>query len=347
MAVSKYEEFAVTINQSIPLIKSMLKAYLVPLVLGQPGAGKSDMVKQIAKELNLKIIDIRLSQADPCDLNGFPKLDGKKGTYVPMDTFPISTDEVPKGYKGWLIFMDELTSASRAVQAAAYKIVLDREVGLHKLNDRAFCIGAGNRETDNAITEPMGTAMQSRLVHLELKLDMDEWLDWAVANKLDHRIIAYVRFRPEVLVDFNPQHADRTFCCPRTLHFLSKLTTQWKDIGSDKLPALVGTIGTGRGMEFYNHLKVYKYLPTIEDMLSNPDAVVIPNEPDRKYAISGMISSYITEDNADKLVIIIDKLPMEFQIITLQDCLASNPSLIMTTVFRQRSRIITKNTTDV
>lgn len=59
----------VKISQAIPMITDYIKAKLVPMVIGSPGCGKSQIVHQIAKEYSLKLIDLRLSQCDPTDLN--------------------------------------------------------------------------------------------------------------------------------------------------------------------------------------------------------------------------------------------------------------------------------------
>ena len=108
-------------NEAKHCIAEAIKAKLVPLIAGSPAVGKSSIVHEIAKEYGLKVIDVRLAQCDPCDLMGFPHIDKETGKahYAPMGTFPIVGDEIPEGFNGWLVFLDEFTSASRAVQAAA------------------------------------------------------------------------------------------------------------------------------------------------------------------------------------------------------------------------------------
>lgn len=39
------------------------------MLSGSPGCGKSQVAYQIAKKHKLKLIDLRLSQCDPTDLN--------------------------------------------------------------------------------------------------------------------------------------------------------------------------------------------------------------------------------------------------------------------------------------
>jgi len=81
--------------------------------------GKSAVLHQIAKKFKLFLIDIRLAQCDPVDLSGFPITSGLKAKYLPMDIFPLEDDPIPAGYNGFLILLDEINSASMAVQAAA------------------------------------------------------------------------------------------------------------------------------------------------------------------------------------------------------------------------------------
>ena len=109
----------VKISQAASMVTSLIKAKLVPMIHGSPAVGKSAIGQQIAKEYNLKLIDMRLSQCDPTDLLGFPFVKEGRAGYAPMDSFPLEGDEVPVGYNGWLLFLDELNSASQAVQAAA------------------------------------------------------------------------------------------------------------------------------------------------------------------------------------------------------------------------------------
>jgi MoxR-like ATPase len=49
--------------------ETLLKAGLVPLVRSSPGVGKTSVIRQMAEALNLKVIDIRLSQCDTTDLD--------------------------------------------------------------------------------------------------------------------------------------------------------------------------------------------------------------------------------------------------------------------------------------
>ena len=305
------------------MITAAIKAKVVPMIHGSPGIGKSQIVYQIAKTYNLLVIDIRLSQCDPTDLAGFPTIAGGKADYVPMAHFPIEGDAMPinpetgERYAGWLLFLDESTSAPPAIQAAAYKLVLDRMVGSHRLHKKVAMVLAGNLETDGAIVHPMSTALQSRLVHLELVVDHKEFLDWAYVNGVYHRITDFVKFKPGMIYTFSPEHTDKTYACPRTWAFADAILKVEKESSPDLLPLLAGTISEGVAREFLGFCKVYDKIPKIEAIEANPTTVVVPQEPSIIWALTGSIADNIHKGNASQLMTFVTRLPREFQVVSM------------------------------
>ena len=306
-------------------ISECMEADLVPFIKGPPAIGKSDIVRQVAEEYNLKVLDFRLSQADTTDLNGLPSYteDGLKATFKPMDTFPIDTDPLPvkadgTQYDGWLLFLDELNSAPLAIQAAAFKVVLDRQVGQHNLHSHVRIVAAGNREIDKAITNRMSTPMQSRLAHFELKIDHKAWLKWAGNHGIDYRIMSFIGFKPEILYNFKPDHNKETYASPRTWEFCNRLVVGRKDIGTDRIPLMAAVIDEVAAREFYSYAKIFKSLITIPQIIANPKKAMIPEEPGTIYALTGTIGYHMKGSNAEKLMEYVERLPIEFQILALQ-----------------------------
>ena len=319
----------ITPSQAEVLLLDTMKAGLVPNLLGSPGVGKSDIVRKIAEKLNVKVIDFRLSQADPTELNGFPTLDkvNNRAHYAPPIAFPLEGDPIPDGYKGWLLFFDEINTAAQLIQAASYKILLDRMVGEHKLHPKLIMACAGNLSTDKAIVNRLSTAMQSRLIHFNLEVNLEDWLTWAYANGVDSRVITFVQFRPELLHKFDPSHSDHTFPCPRTWVFLSRMIRNWTEIGEDKTALLTGTIGEGAGLEFQGYLDIFGSLPTIGKIIQSPKTTEVSNRPDVLWAIGGLIVEHVDKDNIKPLMEYIDRMPAEFQVITIKNMLRKDRNL--------------------
>ena len=309
-------------------IIKILTARLCPMITGSPGIGKSDVIRQVAKQFNLKVIDMRLSQCDPTDMLGFPTHDGERMTYAPPKHFPLqSMDQIPEGFDGWLLLLDEISSAPLSVQASAYKLVLDRQVGEHDLHKNVAICCAGNKETDGAIVNRMGTAMQSRLIHLELEIDVVAWLSWAAEKKIDHRIMGYIQGRPEHLHNFDPNHNDKTFACPRTWEFAS-LLLDIDDSTEHMIEILSGTISSGVAHEFMAYLQYCNNLPSIGSIIVDPTGVKVPEDPSMLYAIGHMIAAYLIKDNAESLMKYVERLPVEFGTITIRTALKRNRDLL-------------------
>jgi hypothetical protein len=335
------------------LASSYFRAGLVPMLTGSPGLGKSAIMRALAEEYNLKLIDIRLAQCDPTDLNGFPTFndDKTRSSYVPMDTFPLAGDDLPTEirvdgngkeyvhqFDGWLIFFDEITSADRAIQKASYKIILDRQVGTYDIHPRALMAAAGNRDTDGALVEEMSTALQSRLVHINVVSDAESWLEWAGVSGIDHRIRSYITYQPQKLNTFNPedQGDEPTYACERTWEFVHKLLqTGVKTDGDHTLALLAGTVGEGVAREFLGYLKVFKDLPSIVEILNAPNSCTLPTAASTLYALSGTIGAHAKADNIGKLMDYVTRMPKEFQVITLREVLRTDPTLVEDTSVKQ------------
>lgn len=322
-------------SKIISAIRRCLKADLVPIVRSSPGMGKSDIIRQIAKKARLKVIDFRLPQADITDLNGLPHFtEDHRAEYIPFIDFPLAGDPLPvdeegNEYNGWLLFFDEINAAPKQIQAAAYKVLLERQIGRHNLHENVWMVSAGNLETDMAVTHGLSTALQSRLVHLELVIDNKDWSDWALENGIDSRIIAFLEFKPTLLHKFEPNHTDRTFACPRTWEFTSKLITGKEDINVEEdLPLLSGTLSYGVANEFIQFCQVYKTLPKLSDIEAAPKTVALPAEPSTRYALAMMLVDHFTTTNAGALMDFVQRLPVEARVLCLRVLAQRKPHLM-------------------
>ena len=317
-----------TIPKASELIIPVFKAGLMPMLHGSPGIGKSEVVHQIAKKFNLKLIDMRLSMCDPTDLLGFPRINGDRSGYVPLEDFPLEGDPIPDGYSGWLLFLDELTSAPSAVQPPAYKLILDRMVGNRRLHSKVAIAGAGNLESDGAIVTPMSTALQSRMIHFEVELCVDGWLTWAMENNIHHMITSYIQFKRDHLYTFKPDHTDKTYASPRTWEFTNKLMMVHQDINRDFLYMAAGALGEGVARDFYTFCELKDRLPSMQSIIRAPLTTEVPGEPGIQFAISGAIAAYAEPDNCEPLMAYVKRMPAEFQVRTLRTMVKRNKALL-------------------
>ncbi len=318
--------FTVSPKQAAQEIVKTTSVGLVPYITSSPGVGKSSVFAQVAKEYNLKLIDLRLPQCTPEDLQGFPMRQGDKATFTPFDLFPIEGDPIPEGYDGWMLFLDELSSASKPVQAAAYKLILDRMVGSHKLHENVVIGAAGNKQTDKAVTVQMSTALQSRLIHYEMEVSLKDWMEWATLQDLDHRILGFMNFNPSGLMNFRPDHQDHTFACPRTWEFLSRLIKD-EPVDTSIGARVAGTIGQGMSAEFITFAEEYTRIPKLSEIVGDPKGTNVPREASTKYAIISMLMQRHTEENIAEIISYVTRFDVEFQIVFARGVNLRNPKL--------------------
>lgn len=321
----------VKISQATRMITAAIKAKVVPMLKGSPGIGKSQIIWQIAAAYNLLVIDLRLSQCDPTDLMGFPQIDAarQKAGYLPMDTFPLEGEALPEGYAGWILFLDEANSAPKAVQAASYKIILDRKVGQRNLHKNCAVVAAGNLESDGAIVEPMSTALQSRMLHLDLVFDAKEWDEWATSlGQIDYRITSYGKYKPGNLHNFSPDHTDSTYACPRTWEFANRIMTIMDTDSKDFLPMMAGVLGEGVAREFVGFCKIHNELLKPAQIEAAPETVKVPTEPSILFALTGSIAHNMTRDNGGAYMKFVQRLPVEFQVVCLRETIRRNKEMM-------------------
>lgn len=327
------EIYKCTPRQARRFITDVIEAQLVPFVQSSPGIGKSSIMASIAKAHDLKLIDHRLSTSAPEDLSGLPEFfvdehGQRRARFVPFsDLFPLERDVVPTGHQGWMLFLDEFNSASKSVQAASYKLILDKMVGQHKLNPYTVITAAGNLATDRAITNNLSTAMQSRVIHLEMEVNFEEWLyDVALAEQYDSRIVGFLNQFNSKLMDFSPAHNDKTFCCPRTWAFVNKLITG-KVITDEHAVMLAGTITSGTAADFVQFCKIYTNLITVNDIMADPKGCRLPDTQNLRWATISHLMEKVDEHNFDKLSEYVDRFDVSFRILFYRATLVRKPGL--------------------
>lgn len=215
-------------------------------------------------------------------------------------------------------------------------------VGQYKLHPQCYIVAAGNLSTDKAIVNNLSTAMLSRLVHIEMEANFMNWLeDVAIKYNYDERIIAYLNMYPNKLMDFNPEHNEKTFCCPRTWEFVNRIINKKSEI--ERLTKLIsGTISDGVAVEFVQFSKIYKKLPSFEEIIKNPKKINIPEDLATKWAITTSIVEKTNQENLDKVFFYIDRYDESFQVMFYRMLLMKQPILIGNPVIQKVTRSLYK-----
>jgi len=264
---------------------SAAEGHHTPVMLwGPPGVGKSQMVAHIASRHRAPVIDIRLSQMEPSDLRGIPfRVEGRVDWAVPS----ILPDAERHGSAG-VLFLDEITSAPPAVSAAAYQLILDRRLGDYEVPAHWAIFAAGNRQGDRGVTYSMPAPLANRFSHFEVDVHLDDWVGWAYANGIDERVIAFLRFRPELLFDFDPAHNPVAFPSPRSWEFAHRGLRKFEDHPELLQGTLQACVGPAAGIELHAFVSSLDQMPDL-DAIVNGDQVLVPKEIDLQYAVAAAL----------------------------------------------------------
>ncbi len=256
-----------------------------PVMLwGPPGVGKSDLIAQIGVRHNIPVIDIRLSQMEPSDLRGIPFRDKGKVEWAIPSMLPDTNRHGSQG----ILFLDEITSAVPSVSAAAYQLILDRRLGEYEVPDGWAIFAAGNRQGDRGVTYTMPSPLANRFSHYEVDINLDDWVSWAYKNQIDERIIAFLRFRPELLFDFDPAHNPVAFPSPRSWQFVHNALQKFSDEPQVLLGSLQACVGPAAGIELKAFIDSMDQMPDLDAILRGED-VNAPEEIDLQYAVASAL----------------------------------------------------------
>ena len=271
-------------------------------IWGPPGIGKSEVVHQIGDEYKKAlVIDIRLSLWEPTDIKGIPYFDSTQGKMVWAPPVELPDEATAKKYDVIILFMDEMNSAPPAVQAAAYQLILNRRVGTYHLPKNVVIVAAGNREADKGVTYRMPAPLANRFVHLEMKVDFDDWFQWAVANDIHQDVVGYLTFAKKDLYDFDPKSPSRSFATPRSWSFVSELLED-DDDENTTTDLVSGAVGEGLAVKFMAHRKVASKLPNPTDILSGKVKELETKEISAMYSLTVSLCYELKEacDKKDK-----------------------------------------------
>ncbi len=287
---------------------SVVKKGICPKVLpsvmlwGPPGVGKSQAVRQIARDIEretgktVHVTDVRLLLFNPIDLRGIPTANADKtlAIWLRPRIFQMSDSEDVIN----ILFLDEISAAPQSVQAAAYQITLDRVVGEHRLPDNCIVIAAGNRVTDKSVSFKMPKALANRLLHIEVEGSFESWRHWAVQAGIHEKVVGFLSFRMDRLFGFDATRDDLAFATPRSWEMVSNLLHNVCADEKKIFPLIAGLVGNGVAVEFRSWCRIFASLPKIEGIFMGTECSV-PKSSDALYAIVSSMTAYAKEHRDD------------------------------------------------
>lgn len=283
----------VRLSEAAKYLKLHFKAKRPAMIWGPPGIGKSDLVATIVDNyadsgLRAKLIDVRLPLWEPTDIKGVPYYNPSENTMSWAHPTELPNKNMADNYDIIVLFLDELNGAAPSVQAAAYQLVLNRRVGEYVLPDNVVVVAAGNRDTDKGVTYRMPKPLSNRFVHYEVRVDFNDWVNWATDHAIHPDVVGFLTHKKASLYDFDPKSNDRSFATPRSWSFVSELLY---DVGTnfsdEEITDMVsGCVGEATALEFKTHRAISSKLPNPTHILHGTVTELVNCEISAKYSLA-------------------------------------------------------------
>ncbi|UOW66683.1 ATP-binding protein [Paraclostridium bifermentans] len=246
----------------------------VPLVVGESGIGKTALAKKIAKENDWSLIVIDGNLLKEGEIGGLPTVESyvvlnsngenieKKTTiYAVHNKLREIDEQIAKG-RTVLLFIDEINRCEHTVQQELMNLILNREINGYKLDDAVKILAAMNPSSkygsdfDYQVVD-MDAAQENRFVWLNMEADHTQWINWAIREGIEDKVIEFISTFPEYLHKINDEDVRAT---PRSYERVSKSYTIFKE-QKDLIPRSVflnvikGNVGKVIAEEFISFIE--------------------------------------------------------------------------------------------
>lgn len=203
------------ITQLKKVLPVLMKHRVVPFIWGSQGIGKTQTMKQLAKEQGVGFLHLHLgTQCDVGDVLGLPR-EMADGTimHARPEWFPTEGEGI--------VFLDELNRAHPDILQAMFSFVLDGTIHRHKLPSGWRIVAAGNYQTNSFnVTDTSDSAWMSRFCHIDLDPSPEEFLSFVEEREGDNPVCDFIRAQPDMLekkpterVNFSLVTPDRRAWC--------------------------------------------------------------------------------------------------------------------------------------
>lgn len=317
---SEFEETTFMSNQSGLVLEalSLAVAARVPVLLwGPPGAGKSSAVEDMCRSIDTTYEVVIASIREPSDFSGLPVITDNGVEFAP----PRWAKRLSDAGSG-VLFLDEISTAPPAVQAALLRVVLERVVGDLVLPEELAIIAAANPPDQAADGWDLSAPLANRFCHLDWHVDPMTVAtglvagfptpvipvlpkDWEIHIPTAAGLVGgFLSIRQSLVIQPPVERAlaGRAWPSPRTWEMLARLLAAALAIEAStesRRNLVIGCVGEGAGIEFLTWIQELD-LPDPEAALTDPNSVTFPERGDLLYAalsaVAGAVVSNPTPD---------------------------------------------------
>jgi len=311
-------------------LKSLFPIRRTVCIEGPPGGGKTTIVQQVAQELDVPYIERHMPTMLVEDFGVlYPSGDDTLQYKLP-EWFPVKGKAPERG----ILCFDDRNQASTDLQKVLANICQARNLHGTPMPEGWMVVSTGNRQSDRAGANRVLGHLSNRENTYELETHLDDWTSWAIDNNVKPEVISFIRFRPNLLHDYDPQRQQN----PTPRSWVEGVSDLLGVVPSEaEFESFKGAVGEGAAAEFVGFVRIFRKLPNPDAILLNPTTADVPTDPATLYALSGAISQRATEANFDRVTTYCERMAPEFSVLTVSYACRRNPDLANTAAFTKWS----------
>jgi hypothetical protein len=308
-------------------LKNLFEMRRTVCIEGAPGGGKTSIVHQVADELGVPLIEQHMPTMLVEDF-GAPDMmaEGDSFTYKMPHWYPVKGKAPDNG----ILLFDDRNQANAELQKVLANICQARTLHGVPMPDGWQIVSTGNRQSDRAGANKILSHLRDRETVLEFETHLDDSTKWMIDNNVKPEVVSFLRFKPDLLHDFDPQR-DKN---PTPRSWVEGVSPVLGAVPAEaEYECIKGAVGEGAAAVFVGYLKVFRKLPNPDAILLNPTSGEVPSDPATLYALAGAIAQRATESNMERVCTYAERMPAEFSVLTVSYACRRNPDLANTQAF--------------
>ena len=249
----------------ISLAPAVSKAGLPVILRGRHGVGKSQVVYQIAENMELPVVERRASQMTEGDLVGLPSIDGDRTSFNPPDWFKVACEEPV------VLFLDEVDRAVQEVRQGIFELTDSRKLNGHHLHPETVVFAAvnGGEHGEQYQVNEMDPAELDRYSVWDIEPTVEDWLSWAKEN-VDQLVWDFINQNRDHLEHSGDYEPNKVYPSRRSWDRLNKVL-EGADLLESPGPELfalsVSFVGFEAAVAFNDFAANYDRQVTVEQLL--------------------------------------------------------------------------------
>lgn len=219
------------------------------LLMGPPGIGKTAIMKQIAEEEKIGLVEYTLTHHTRQSAVGLPILEKKRFqgeeytvTEYTMSEMLASVYECieKEGAETGILFLDEINCVSETLAPTMLQLLQNKTFGAHKLPKGWCIVAAGNPERYNKSVREFDIVTLDRVKKIEIQENHSVWDRYAAKQGVHLGIRSYLQLKTENFYRIEERQEGSCFVTARGWEDLSRILQSYEEM---KVPVTEELIG--------------------------------------------------------------------------------------------------------